>query len=313
VRRRRLARRRGIGRLSFPARGPARRIRGAAALLAALASAACRPADAPPERADPADSAVVVVDAAGRSVRFEEPPRRIVSLIPAVTAMLLALDARAELVGRTDFDTLPAVRDLPSVGNGLLPDLERLLTLRPDLVIRFHGMQDPVTGPGLDARGIPHLGVRPDRIADVREILLLVGRVTRREARARELAAQLDREVADVRARVSGRAPVRAAYVLGGDPPYVAGPGPFLAELLDIAGAENVFADLDQLYAPVSVEEVLVRAPDVLVVGRGTAVSERLRARARVLELSPDVESPSLRIGQSARELAAGLHPEAFP
>jgi ABC-type Fe3+-hydroxamate transport system substrate-binding protein len=198
------------------------------------------------------------------------------------------------------------------VGDGLLPDLERLLTLRPDLVIRFHGLQDPVTGPALDRRGIAHLGLRPDGIADVRAILLQLGRVTRREAAARELLAELDRDLADVRARVAARPRVRAAYVLGGDPPYVAGPGTFLAELLEIAGAENVFADLEQLYAPVSVEEVLVRAPEVLVVGRGTAVSERLRGRARVLAVSPDVESPGLRLGQSAREVAEGLHPEAF-
>jgi ABC-type Fe3+-hydroxamate transport system substrate-binding protein len=283
-----------------------------AAVLAALALGACADAEAPADRAAAPDSAVVVVDAAGRSVRFEAAPQRIVSLIPAVTVMLLALDARTELAGRTDFDTLAAVREVPSVGDGLLPDLERLLTLRPDLVIRFHGLQDPVTGPALDRRGIAHLGLRPDGIADVRAILLQLGRVTRREAAARELLAELDRDLADVRARVAARPRVRAAYVLGGDPPYVAGPGTFLAELLEIAGAENVFADLEQLYAPVSVEEVLVRAPEVLVVGRGTAVSERLRGRARVLEVSPDVESPGLRLGQSAREVAEGLHPEAF-
>ena len=221
----------------------------------------------------------MVVDAAGRSVRFETAPVRIVSLIPAGNTMLLALGERARLIGRTDFDTLPELRELPSVGNGLLPDLERLLTLAPDLVLRFHGMQDPVTGPALDARGIAHLGLRPDGIADVRAILLQLGRVVEREERARALVAELDGQIAEVRARVADRPRVRAAYLLGGDPPYVAGPGTFLAELMEVAGAENVFGDLDQLYAPVSVEEVLVRAPEVLVVGRGTIVSERLRAR----------------------------------
>jgi ABC-type Fe3+-hydroxamate transport system substrate-binding protein len=287
----------GVRRLS-----PAARCLGLLATIVApvavLGACADAPADSRAE-ASPPDSAVVVVDAAGRSVRFDAPPTRILPLVPAVTTMLLALE-------------LAAVRDLPSVGNGLLPDLERLLTLSPDLVVRFHGLQDQVTGPALDKRGIAHLGVRLDGIEDVRQTLLDLGRVTRREERAHALLAALDADLAEVRARVGGRPRVRAAYVLGGDPPYVAGPGTFLTELLDLAGADNVFADLDQLYAPVSVEELIVRRPDVIVVGRGTDLTARLRARARVLELSPDVESPSLRLGRSAREMAQGLHPEAF-
>ena len=264
---------------------------------------------------DPAShpgSGIVLEDAAGRTLQLDAPPRRIVSLVPAATAMLLALDARAALVGRTDFDTLAAVRDLPSVGDGLQPDLERLLALRPELVIRFEGPQDAVTGPALDARGIPHLGVRTDRVADVRALLLQLGWLTGREGRAMELVAGLDRELAAVRARVETLPQVRVAYLLGGDPPWVAGPDSYLADLLAIAGAENVFDDLEHPYAPVGLEELFVRAPDVVLVARGTAVSERIRARARVRELSPAIEVPGIGLGRSALELAELLHVEGF-
>src|SRR5688572_33272890 len=97
-------------------RGPVRRRRTAGpgthraltlrgALLAALVLAACSDAPAARETAPPAGGAVVVTDAAGRSLRFERPPARVISLVPSVTNALIELGAGAALVGRTDYDT----------------------------------------------------------------------------------------------------------------------------------------------------------------------------------------------------------------
>jgi iron complex transport system substrate-binding protein len=281
-------------------------------LVAALALAAC--ADARPTRdASPAsDSAVVVLDAVGRSLRFEQPPARVLSLVPAVTAVLIELGSVAALVGRTDYDTITAVRDLPSVGGGLTPDLERVLTLQPDLVIRFSGAQDPVTGPALDERGIAHLAVRPDRVADVRAIALQLGDVMGRRRVADSLVAALDGALAEVRRRVAQEPRKRVAYLLGGTPPWVAGPGTYISDLLDAAGADNAFADLGELYAPVSLEDLIAREVDAYVIARGTEVSPRLAQRAPVLEASRDLESPGTWLGRSADELARVLHPAAF-
>jgi iron complex transport system substrate-binding protein len=254
----------------------------------------------------------VITDAGGRSVRFERPPTRIVSLIPAVTEMITELGDRDALVGRTDFDTLASVASLPSVGGGLQPDLERLLTLRPDLVIRFEGEQDRVTGAALDQRGIPNLGLRPDRLEDVRAITLEMGRILGRTEAAESLLGAIDRDLAEARSRVAADPRVKVVYVLGGTPPWVAGPGSFIADLIDVAGGDNVFADLGALYAPVSLEDLLSRDVDVFLVGRGTSVSPRLRQRAPVIEVSTDVESPGTGLGRSALELARALHPGAF-
>ena len=92
----------------------------------------------------PADSAIPVADASGAVVRLAHRPTRVLSLIPAVTRTIVELGAADLLVGRTDFDTLTALASLPSVGGGLNPDLERMLTLRPDFVIRFEGDQDQI-------------------------------------------------------------------------------------------------------------------------------------------------------------------------
>ena len=225
----------------------------------------------------------------------------------------MQLGAGGALVGRTDYDTIAAVTALPSVGGGLQPDLERLLILEPDLVIRFGGEQDPVTPAALDERAIPHLAVRPDRVADVRAIVLQLGQVMGRGAAADSIVAALDAELADVRARVAGRPRVNVAYLLGGSPPWVAGPGTYVTDLLDVAGADNAFADLDALYAPVSLEDLIAREVDAFVVARGAQVDARLRARAPVIEVSPDIEQPGTGLGRSAAELARALHPAAFP
>jgi ABC-type Fe3+-hydroxamate transport system substrate-binding protein len=236
----------------------------------------------------------------------------VLSLVPAVTQILIELGASDALVGRTDYDTLAVVRALPSVGGGLRPDLERLLTLRPELVIRFEGAQDPVTGATLDAHSIPHLAVRPDRIEDVRTIVRQMGQVMGRIAAADTLVTNLDRQLEDVRARVAEAERMRVAYVLGGTPPWVAGPRTFIADLLDVAGGENVFADLDRLYGSVSLEELVTRDVNLFVVRQGTVVNPRLRDRAPVVEVSQDVESPGTALGRSALELARVLHPDAF-
>ena len=281
-------------------------------LLACFTLAACGPGDAREAPAPTADSEIVVTDAAGRVVRLDHSPTRVVSLIPAVTRLMVELGAREALVGRTDFDTLAILSALPSVGGGLQPDLERILTLAPELVIRFEGDQDRVTGPALDRRGIPHMGVRPDRVDDIRAIVRQMGQVMGRTAAADSLIVRMNGELEGVRTRVAGQPRRRVAYVLGGTPPWVAGPGTFIADLLEVAGGENVFADLGQLYAPVSLEELVARDVDLFVVGRGTVVNPVLRDHAPVIEVSTDVESPGTGLGRSALELARALHPDAF-
>jgi iron complex transport system substrate-binding protein len=226
--------------------------------------------------------------------------------------MLVEIGAGDVLVGRTDYDDLAVVRSLPSVGGGLQPDLERLLTLRPELVIRFEGAQDPVTGVALDDRNILHLAVRPDRIEDVRMIVRQMGQIMGRREAADTLVANLDQQLEDVRSLVAGAKRPRVAYVLGGTPPWVAGPGTFIADLIDAAGGENVFADLDRLYGPVSLEELVTRDVTLFIVGRGTVVNPRLRDRAPVVEVSQEVESPGTGLGRAAFELAHLLHPDVF-
>ncbi|MBW3535716.1 MAG: helical backbone metal receptor [Gemmatimonadetes bacterium] len=253
------------------------------------------------------------MDAAGRLHAPEEPPGRIVSLVPSATETLRALGAGDRLVGRTRFDTADAIGHLPSVGRGLEPDMESLLALEPDMVIRFAGPSDPDTPERLDRAAIPHFAVRPDGVDDVREMIRELGALVGREAEAASLVADMDRGIAAVRSRVAGRDPVRVAYILGGSPPWVAGSGTFIHELLEAAGGINVFEDLGDLYAPVSVEALLARDVDLFVIAPGAELDRRVRDRAPAREAPGGLEAPGPELAAAAAALARLLHPGAWP
>ncbi len=251
-------------------------------------------------------------DDAGRQHRFPSQPERIVSLVPSATSIVVALGAGALLVGRTDFDTDPAVADLPSVGGGLEPDMEVLLSLRPDLVFRFAGPSDPLTPRRLDEAGVPHFAVRPDGIDDVRRVIGAIGQATATVPAAESLLTRLDVELAEVRAATSGLEPIRVAYVLGGSPPWVSGPGTFIEELLELAGGVNVFSDLERVYAPVSVEDLVDRDLDLVLSPRGADLPRDALRAVPIRELDPSVEIPGPELGRAARAVAAAIRPDLY-
>jgi iron complex transport system substrate-binding protein len=241
------------------------------------------------------------------------PARRIVSLVPSATLTLGALGAGDHMVARTDFDTAAWAVPLPSVGSGLYPSIEAIVAARPDLVIRFGGPQDTKTPARLDDLGIPQIAIRPDRVEDVLHIVTLLGSVTGRDATADSIVDALRDELDDVRRSVADLPPVRAAYILGGAPPWVAGPGTYIDELITLGGGVNVFADLGTKYASVSPEELVSRHVDVVLTPRANALDRRLLPNAKVLEVSAALELPGPAVGDAAREVARLLHQGASP
>lgn len=258
-------------------------------------------------------SDVRLVDATGTELVLERPARRVVSLVPSATETLHAMGAAGVLVGRTDFDREPWAARLPSVGGGIEPDLEALVALEPDLVVRFAGEQDPRTPARLDALGIPHLAVRPDRIEDIYATAEILGRATGYERAADSLASEIRAELDAIATSVRGLERVRTAYVLGGTPPWVAGPGTYIAEVVSLAGGENVFADLVALYAAVSPEELRTREIDVVLLAEGTAFDRSLTPGARVERVGDALEIPGPDVVGAAHRVAELLHGRSEP
>jgi len=205
------------------------------------------------------------------------PARRIVSLVPAVTQMLFAIGAGGAVVGVSSYDREPpAVESLPRVGALLDPDLERILTLRPDLVVTYGSqseLRQQLARSGIAAFPYSHGG-----LADVSSTIELLGSRTGHVAEARSVVASIARDLEAVRARVAGRPRPRVLLVFGRDPQslrniYVSGGIGFLHDLLLVAGGANVMADVRREGLQVSTEQVLARAPDAIVEIRAEGLS----------------------------------------
>lgn len=214
----------------------------------------------------PAATAIVAVDDAGDTLRLPGPAHRIASLIPATTELLFAVGLGPQVVGRTTWCDYPAEAvAVPSLGDGLQPNLEAIVAARPDLVVLYRSTQNAAAAERLRAQGIPTLVVETDRLADVPRLARLLGRLGGREAAGDSLARRFEAELAAATLREPAD-PARLLLLAWDQPPIAIGGGSFLSELVQRAGARNIFADLSAPSAPVSLEAIARRDPDFLLV-----------------------------------------------
>jgi ABC-type Fe3+-hydroxamate transport system substrate-binding protein len=303
-----------------------RALRARAAWLAlALGGTACEREHggaAPP--GTPAATRAAAIDDFGDTVRVPaDAPRRVVSLNPTTTELLFAIGAGKRLVGRTHWDVYPdSARRVPDLGDGIRPNVEAVLAARPDLVVLYASADNRDAARAFRGAGIPVVALKIDRIEQFGRAARLLGRVVGDSARGDTVADTVLATVARVRAATAGRPRPRAVWPLVGDPLYVAGAGSFLSELLDAAGATNVFADLPQPSPQVSREEVLRRDADLVVTGPAGAARLRgerawqaltaVRTGRIVVVDTAFLLRPSVQLGQAAAMLAERIHPGAL-
>jgi iron complex transport system substrate-binding protein len=275
---------------------------------------------------DTGDAAIEVTDDSGRTVRLSSPATRIVSLIPAMTDVIRDFGEADRLVARTRFDTDPRIAALPSLEDALTPSVEWLVSRNPDLVIAWPDRQSRAVATRLDEMGISVYTSRIETLNDMRRGIRNIGVLLGREAAADSLLDSLAGAIAEARAAVSGLEPVDVLYLVGLDPPMSAGPGSFLHEMVEIAGGRNILADASTAWPPVSVEEIVARQPDVVLIAvalpadevlgmlRDTPGLRRLEAvrQDRVRILDPSLfNRPGPGLIDGMRILTRAIHPEA--
>lgn len=254
-------------------------------------------------------------------------PHRIISLIPSTTETIVALGAIDRLVARSEFDVDPALAHLPSVGEGLTPSLEQLTALKPDLVIAWPDNPSRSVIARLEEFGVIIYSPQVQTLADVRIASRELGSLLGLEGAADSLVAAIDAGLDRVRESVAGLERPSVFYVVWFDPPMTTGPGTYVDELIKIAGGRNVFADAPGLWPQVSMEEIVRREPDIILLSHTDetpANIDRLRGQVGWRELSAmrrgnvfKVDAnlfnrPGPRVTEAARRLARLLHPEAF-
>jgi iron complex transport system substrate-binding protein len=261
-------------------------------------------------------------------------PRRIISLIPSVTEMLFAIGAGDTVVGVSNFDHYPpAVEARTRVGGLIDPDFERILSLRPDLVI-VYGTQGELIQRLVRAH-VPVFNYEHAGVPDITRTLRLVGERVGRTAAADRLAAEIEGQLAALRARTATRPKPRTMVVFEREAGtlrgmYASGNVGFLRDMLEIAGGANVFADVNRQSLQVTAELLLARAPDVILEiesGPGWTDERIARERSvwRTLASVPAVRSgkiylltdemmsiPGPRVANATLAMAKVLHPEVF-
>jgi iron complex transport system substrate-binding protein len=265
-----------------------------------------------------------ILDDAGDPMPPTAERSRIVSLNPATTEILSALGAGDRLVGRTHWDAWPPeALQVPDLGDGIRPSVETVINARPDLVVLYASGENRDAAQALRAAGIAVMSLRIDLIEHFERATLLLGDAVGAPERARIVVDSVRGTLDRVRRATSGRTK-STVFILAWEAPLMTiGSGSFLSELVEIAGAQNVFGDLDGPSPQISFEEVLRRDPRFVFGRPETAgklgASERWRGLTAVREgrvLIMDtliVGRPGVRLGEAAVSIARLLHPGALP
>ena len=277
--------------------------------------------------AGPAPSAGVV-DMLGRSVSLPDRPLRLVSLAPSLTEIVFALDRGDWLVGVTDFcDYPPEARSKPRIGGPMTPDLERIVSLQPDLTLVTSDGNPRDTVAQLQRLHIPVFAVRPDGYPGILASVEAVGRALRTERAAAAAVRDIQDRVAAVRRAVAHRARPRVLYLVWTDPIIAAGPATYIHDLIEMAGGENVVRDRSVPYPRLSWEEIVSAAPEVILVAnhrddpdlpltgevwKGWRNVPAVRSGRIVAVPGDTILRPGPRVVEGVERLARAIHPEAF-
>jgi len=269
-----------------------------------------------------------VVDQLGRQVHLPEHPERIVALAPSITEIVFALNAENRLVGVTRFSDYPqAAQRLPKVGSYVHLDLEKIVSLGPDLCIAVKDGNPISVIRRLEAVGIPVYAVDPRDIDAVLDTIVEIGRVLDAKPRAAALAADLQRRIEKVRSKASG-APhkPKVFFQIGITPIVSVGTETFIHELIGLAGGVNLAAGSTP-YPRFSREQVLAMAPEIFIItsmARGETFqhvkagwmqwpSMPAAKSGRILLVDSNLfDRASPRLVDGLEELARIIHPDIF-
>jgi iron complex transport system substrate-binding protein len=263
-----------------------------------------------------------VTDALGRSVQLGA-VRRVVSLAPSSTEIVAALGAGDRLVGIDRFSDYPvSVHALPQVGTDMEPSLEKILALRPDVVLLATSANAQRSLEPMSRAGLSVYVSRADSLEGIYGDILGIGQVLERDAAAAALVARMKRDIAAMSARVADKAPTSCAVIVWPSPLIVAARGSHVGDLVLAAGGKNVVDDSPQPFPNYSTERLVKLAPQVLVIGSHANEAPTLDALER-MDSIPAVRDrrmhlvdgdllfrPGPRVVDGVAVLLKALHPE---
>jgi iron complex transport system substrate-binding protein len=268
-------------------------------------------------------------DTMGRTVTLKSPPLRIVAMAPSLTEILYALGLGDRVVGVTRFSYYPPeAKNKPTIGSYINVNVERIISLNPDLAIGTADGNKPKVVKLLEQAGIPVYIVNPRKVRDVLDTILDVGRVCAVEAKARHLAVQLKGRIDHVSEKTASLRRPLVFLQLNVRPIMTVNRHTFHHDVLCLAGGENMARNEPATYPRIGLEEVIRRKPEVIIISSMERGGRFERARkawfkwtsipavktGRVHLIDSDLlDRPSPRIVKGLETIVGLIHPELTP
>jgi iron complex transport system substrate-binding protein len=272
-----------------------------------------------------------IVDGLGRKIMINAVPQRIVSLAPSNTEILFALGLGDKVVGVTEYCNYPeAAKTKPKVGGFSTVDIEKVVSLRPDLVLATQ-IHSKTIIPALEKLGLTVVALTPSSLTGVLDSITLVGKITGQSKEASELIKDLStriKAIADKTQKLSPAQRPRVFYVTWHDPLWTAGTGTLSNDVISQAGGQNIASDISG-DKTIDLETVINRDPEIIIVSVGMGTGEdspwqyiksesRLKntqalLTGRVYKIDGDlIHRPGPRIVEALEQMAQFIHPETF-
>lgn len=273
-------------------------------------------------QADQTTYPLTITDSYGQEVVIEKEPAKIISCGPNITELIYALEAQDKLVGRTDYCDYPKeVTSVESIGTMYTPDIEKITSLEPDLVIASTHFTEE------NLKKLQDLGISIIELYDAEQmdgvygIIETMGNILNKSSKAVTLITEMKTEIEDVANKIAGKEAPTVYYAMtyGENGNYTAGANTFIDKMIGLAGGDNVAKDLEGW--EYSLESLLEKDPDIILIGHGLEEFKALESykdltavkEDRVYEIDVNLlERQGYRNAEGINAMAKIFHPEAF-
>ncbi len=269
----------------------------------------------------------VVMDEIGRQVKVPKDPQRIISLAPSITEMLFALELSNKVVGVTSYCNYPEVATkIPKVSDTLHPNLEMIISLKPDLVLVTTASQLEQFTAKMSELGIAVFVIKSDSVKGVLSSIELLGKITNKEQIAKNLIDSLNARLEKVKQQHSNQiAKPKVFFIVGTEPLITVGRKAFVTDVINLAGGQSISEDVETEWPAYSIETAISRAPEIIL-SPGSHSTENEPSKLTLpkgLEITPAARTgkiykidgdlllrPGPRIIDGLEQIAKLLYPE---
>ena len=261
-------------------------------------------------------------------VEAREQPEKIVSLAPSITESLYQLGVEEELIAVTSYCNYPPqAKTKEIIGTIINPNIEKIYSLSPDLVLANNGINRSQTIEKLKSLGLKVVALDEcNTFDDITKSFIQLGKLTGREEEARAIIKKVEAEVKSITQKLKALSPVRVFWEVGARPLVSVGPQSFANEFIRYSGSINIFADTSGSHPRVSREEVLKRNPEVIMLVAMGDVKEEEKIywqkfkdldavkfnRIYIINADKVCRPTPVSFSRGLKEVVKLLHPEAF-